>query len=103
MLAIFILLQLADVWTTHEVLKRGGVEDQPFMRRLMELFGDAKTAMVIGKLLMLAGLWYAIVTDQMPDSWLAGFCALYAVVVWSNYEIMRGRASLIERLRARLR
>lgn len=95
LLILFTLLQLADVWTTLEVLKRGGREANPIVRYFIEHYG-AKEALIglkVALAVFLAAVW-PHVTWQL----LAGLNVFFALVVWSNYEVMRGRPSFVERL-----
>jgi hypothetical protein len=81
-LAVFVLLQIADVWTTHKALKMGKREANPFLARLFKYFNPVKV-MVLVKSVAVVLLWVAdipIVT--------AAACALYVAVVINNYKVI---------------
>jgi len=81
-LAIYVALQVADVWTTHKALQMGKREANPFLARLFEYFNPVKV-MVLVKSFAVALLWVAdipIVT--------AAACALYVAVVINNYKVI---------------
>lgn len=84
---VFIILQVADVWTTTQALKRGATEANPVIAWVMARTGKAwpvvKLALAVGGayLLWLDGLLWAI--------WL--LCGLYAIVVYSNWQILKDR------------
>jgi hypothetical protein len=79
LLILFVLLQIADIYTTHTVLKQGGRELNPV---LASLFTKANpiVVMVTLKLLAVWALWYV-------NMWglTAASCAVYAWVVISNW------------------
>lgn len=75
---IFVCLQVADAATTLKVLSQGGRELNPFMKKLMDLFGPApalfgfKAAICVG------------VYAYLQVNLLIGFCAFYVAVVVHN-------------------
>ena len=76
------LLQVGDVYTTHLVLSKGGTEQNPAMRWVLDRFGFG--GLVLVKVVMLAVIIYAVLDNQMPLWFLLGLCAMYAgVVVWN--------------------
>jgi len=79
LLALFCLLQAADVYTTLTVLKQGGRELNPVLAKLFAKF-DPLTAMVSVKLVGVWALWYV-------NSWMLTLaaCCVYAYVVNRNY------------------
>ena len=86
LLALFCLLQAADVYTTLTVLKQGGRELNPVLAKLFAKF-DPLAVMVGIKLAGVWALWYVNLW------WLTlAACCVYAFVVNQNYGVMtRGR------------
>jgi hypothetical protein len=86
LLALFCLLQAADVYTTLTVLKQGGRELNPVLAKLFER-ADPLAVMVAVKLVGVWALWYVNLW------WLTlAACCVYAYVVNQNYGVMtRGR------------
>ena len=86
LLALFCLLQAADVYTTLTVLKQGGRELNPILAKLFTRF-DPLAVMVGIKLAGVWALWYVNLW------WLTlAACCVYAYVVNQNYGVMtRGR------------
>ena len=86
LLALFCLLQAADVYTTLTVLKQGGRELNPVLAKLFEK-ADPLAVMVGIKLAGVWALWYVNLW------WLTlAACCVYAYVVNQNYGVMtRGR------------
>lgn len=86
LLALFCLLQAADVYTTLTVLKQGGRELNPILAKLFTRF-DPLAVMVGIKLAGVWALWYVNLW------WLTlAACCVYAYVVNRNYwEMTRGR------------
>ena len=86
LLALFCLLQAADVYTTLTVLKQGGRELNPVLAKLFTRF-DPLAVMVGIKLAGVWALWYVNLW------WLTlAACCVYAYVVNQNYGVMtRGR------------
>lgn len=98
LLIAFALLQLADAYTTSRILKAGGVETNKLMRRLMEQIGVTE-ALVLTKTLAIVIVVMAFAAGHLPVWVLAALCAFYVLVVLNNVLVMRGRPSLIERLK----
>ena len=86
LLALFCLLQAADVYTTLTVLKQGGRELNPVLAKLCAKF-DPLAVMVGIKLAGVWALWYVNLW------WLTlAACCVYAYVVNQNFGVMtRGR------------
>ena len=86
LLALFCLLQAANVYTTLTVLKQGGRELNPVLSKLFAKF-DPLAVMVGIKLAGVWALWYVNLW------WLTlAACCVYAYVVNQNYGVMtRGR------------
>jgi hypothetical protein len=83
-LIVFVLLNAADIYTTHTVLKQGGRELNPVLAKLFEQF-DPIVVMVTLKLAAVWALWYVDVY------WITALaCAVYLYVVVNNwYEIKK--------------
>ena len=83
-LIVFVLLNAADIYTTHAVLKQGGRELNPVLAKLFEQF-DPIVVMVTLKLAAVWALWYLNVY------WVTALaCAVYLYVVVNNwYEIKK--------------
>lgn len=82
-LIIFILLQIADIWTTLRALELGAREMNPLLNWLFQRF-DALPVMVIVKLIGLWVLWYV-------DAYLLTMacCVVYLWVVLNNWKVIR--------------
>ena len=83
-LALFVLLQIGDVWTTLTALKMGAREANPFLAKLFQHF-DPLGVMVVTKVFATWALWYA-------DMWMItmALCAFYLWVVLNNWKVIRG-------------
>ena len=78
-LIVFVLLNAADIYTTHRVLKQGGRELNPVLAKLFEK-ADPLVVMVTLKLAAVWALWYVNVY------WITALaCAVYLYVVVNNY------------------
>lgn len=84
-LAVMILLQIVDAWTTYDALRAGGYEANPIMRSLMEKIG-LREALWVAKLLFLAYLVFLPITDA-TQQWLA--IAVYVGVAINNFRTLR--------------
>ena len=82
-LIVFVLLNAADIYTTHTVLKQGGRELNPVLAKLFEQF-DPIVVMVTLKLLAVWALWYV----NMWGLTLAA-CVVYVWVVANNWREIR--------------
>jgi hypothetical protein len=82
-LIVFVLLNAADIYTTHTVLKQGGRELNPVLAKLFEKF-DPIVVMVSLKLAAVWALWYLNVY------WVTALaCAVYLYVVVNNWYEMK--------------
>jgi hypothetical protein len=83
-LIVFVLLNAADIYTTHTVLKQGGRELNPVLAKLFEK-ADPIVVMVTLKVAAVWALWYVDVY------WITALaCAVYLYVVVNNwYEIKK--------------
>ena len=84
-LILFMLLQIADIWTTDKALKLGKREANPLLNWLFQRF-DPVGVMVIMKVAAAWLLWYA-------DMYLItmALCALYVWVVVNNWRVIEGK------------
>ena len=82
-LAVFVLLQIADVWTTHKALSMGKREANPFLAYLFTRFSPVPT-MVVVKAVAVVALWY---TAFWPLT--AVLCLLYLFVVDNNWRVIQ--------------
>jgi len=82
-LAIYVALQVADVWTTDKALKMGKREANPFLARLFEYFNPVKV-MVLVKSVAVILLWYV-------GFWFltAALCLMYLWVVDNNRRVIQ--------------
>lgn len=84
-LAVMILLQIVDAWTTYDALRAGGYEANPIMRTLFERIG-LREGLWVAKLLFLAYLIFMPITDPLQQ-WLA--IGVYVVVAINNFHTLR--------------
>jgi ABC-type transport system involved in Fe-S cluster assembly fused permease/ATPase subunit len=84
-LIIFILLQIADIWTTLRALELGHREMNPLLNWMFKHV-DPLAAMVLVKVVGLWALWYV-------DLYLLtmAVCAVYVWVVTNNWKVIGGR------------
>lgn len=82
-LIIFILLQIADIWTTLRALELGHREMNPLLNWMFKHV-DPLAAMVLVKVVGLWALWYV-------DLYLLtmAVCAVYVWVVINNWKVIR--------------
>ena len=84
-LAIFIVLQIGDIWTTLTALKTGHREMNPVLAKAFE-YAEPLAVMVVIKLAGVWALWWA---DMY---WLTGLmCAMYLWVVNNNLDVIQER------------
>jgi hypothetical protein len=100
MLYALILLQLADIASTHYALKSGaGTEGNPILRRLFDKFGHEKVLLAIKGAFIAWLLWAAPLLEAAGyGAVLWAIAALYVWVVWNNarviYNATKGRADV---------
>ena len=83
LLAIFALLQIGDVWTTYNVIKENkGHEGNAIMAWLMDKLGVLPTFIVM-KVSALVAVYF------LPWQAILVLDAIYAYVVFQNYQILR--------------
>ena len=83
-LILFMLLQIADIWTTDKALALGKREANPLLNWLFQRF-DPVGVMVVMKVAAAWLLWYADLYFVT-----AGVCALYVWVVLNNWNVIKG-------------
>ena len=84
-LAIFVVLQVLDIWTTLVALKRGHREMNPVLAKAFE-YAEPLVVMVVIKL---AGVWALWWVDMY---WLTGLmCAMYLWVVNNNLDVIQSK------------
>ena len=84
-LILFMLLQIADIWTTDKALALGKREANPLLNWLFQRF-DHIGVMVVMKVAAAWLLWYADIYFVT-----AGVCALYVWVVINNWKVIEGK------------
>jgi len=82
-LILFILLNVADIWTTLRALELGKREVNPFLAWMFKRF-DPLGVMVITKVLAVYFLWLADIYFIT-----AAACALYVWVVLNNWDVIQ--------------
>lgn len=83
---VFLLMQLADIWTTVRVLDAGGKELNPVIRYLMRKLGDGW--MLVKVLLAFAAA--LIVQHEIGNIGVYAISALYfGVVVYNHFQLRR--------------
>jgi hypothetical protein len=81
-LAIFIVLQIGDIWSTLTALKLGGREVNPVLAKAFN-HADPFAVMVVIKLAGVWALWY------LDNYWITGLlCAVYLYVVDRNLGVI---------------
>ena len=82
---LFVLLQVADIWTTHKALGLGKREANLLLAKLFTRFPPVPT-MIVMKVPAVVLLWYA---DLF---WVtAACCVLYGAVVYNNWNVIEGK------------
>ena len=81
---LFLLLQIADIWTTDKALKMGKREANPLLNWLFQRL-DPVGVMVSMKVAATWLLWYADIYFVT-----AACCALYVWVVINNWKVIEG-------------
>lgn len=86
MLSFLTLMQVWDLYTTTDALKRGyGKETNPLLKRLLKAADEDTTfwRLFYVKLVVLVALWFT----QPGAAWLAGIVVLYAYVLVNNTKL----------------
>lgn len=91
-LAVFVLLQLLDAWSTHRALAAGGQEANPIARFFMGWLGVVPGLLVLKALV---GVWLWLLLPHLPAGqvlWvLWAVNAIYIVVVVNNIFVALGK------------
>lgn len=81
--ALLILLNIGDWWTTRKVLKQGGRELNPIIRKVIAWLGI--DGMLAFKLVIITGCGWALTEGGSLGLYgLVGLCAYYGWIVWHN-------------------
>ena len=90
LLALIIILQLLDAWTTFRVLEQGGREMNPLLAWAMSGIG-VTLALVIAKGTAIAAfiIAYLLAPATVFMVMAAGIAVVYAWVVWHNWGQLR--------------
>jgi len=85
LLGILIVLQIADYWTTMQVLQQGGHENNPVVTWLMQRLG-VTVGLALGKVFAagVAVMIYYLGGDYAAIM-LGAVCVFYAWIVMQNY------------------
>lgn len=83
-LALLAALQVADILTTHLILKRGGVERNVLLAGLFEEFGALPT-MIVTKAALVALAWNYL--PPYPFA-IAAICVFYVGIVVNNLHVL---------------
>ena len=83
--AVFLVLQLLDVWTTTKGLKLGATEANPAIKWVMDKVG--KLWPVVKLALSLIGGYMMFYAGLLWFIWL--LCLVMAWVVWNNYKVIK--------------
>jgi len=87
---LFAILQVLDIYSTHEALKTPGVyEANPIMRYLFNIFGPLP-AMIVAKTIALAVIAYFLILPSITLHVIVGFILVvgifaYAYIVDKNF------------------
>ena len=90
LLAYFALLNIADGWTTYQVLRFGGRELNPVLAKLMSKLGVYWTLVAVKVGIVLLVWWASL--HGMDYRLLAAIDIGYTVLVASNYRQLRKQA-----------
>ena len=82
-LVIYIALQVVDIWSTDQVLARGGREVNPVLAKLFTRFPPVP-AMIVTKIPAVVLLWWA---DMFLTTILC--CLIYLWVVINNLTVLK--------------
>ncbi len=88
LLAVIILLQIGDAWTTYKAISSGkGKEANPLMADIMLHYGFE--GMYVVKLL--GCLFFVFVYHHFGQLFLVPPIAYYVWIVFNNYRVIRGK------------
>jgi hypothetical protein len=87
MIYLLIALQLADLATTHYVLRKGiGTEANPLLKRLFDKFGHERVLLITKAAFI---VWLLLLQGFIPDAVLWLLVAFYVWVVVNNLRVIR--------------
>ncbi len=84
-LALF-AVQIADVWTTNQILARGGRELNPIMKWIMDKTGDQWSVVKVAAALIVAAFLWA--DGNISAVWI--ITVITGLVALNNYRVLRG-------------
>jgi len=87
MLVIFVLLQIGDFLTTYFAIEKGGVESNPFVKKVIDKFGYGGLAVV--KLLPIVTVLGVNQFMAIPVALLFVFNIFYTYIVINNLNVIR--------------
>lgn len=82
-LALFVVLNILDIWTTHKALKLGKREANPLLNWLFKRFKPVPI-MIAAKIPGIVGLWFLD-----THIFTVACCAFYVFVVVNNFAVIR--------------
>ena len=86
-IAVFIALQIVDVWLTLEVIKRGGRELNPVVAWIMSKTGN-EAGLIVTKLVYVGVVF--LVVPWLTVGVLWAICAAYAgLAVWNALQLRK--------------
>ena len=87
LLVVLIALQVADIATTHYVLKTGiGTEANPVLNKLFQKFGHEPVLLTTKG----AFIVFLLVVQHLIPVWaLGGMVAFYLWVIWNNVRVIQ--------------
>lgn len=85
---LFVLLNMADVWTTNHALAQGaGIEGNPLMAHVQALAGVWWPVPKMMAAAAIAYLW-AVAPIRFMTGALGVVCAVMAFIVWHNWTLI---------------
>jgi hypothetical protein len=90
LLILFVLIQLADIWTTHRGFELGGKEAMLLPRFLFDRLGFWPTTLLVKGLAIALAVGVTMLSRQ---AWIfTGILSLGGLyVLWSNWRFIRSR------------
>lgn len=82
----FATAQVLDCYTTYHILKRGGAELNPVMRKLMEWWGVLPTLLSV-KIPLTVLVFIAVLNYYIWEA-LVVINILYGIVLWNNFSVL---------------
>lgn len=93
---LIVLLNIADVYTTNRILRRGGSERNPLMAKVFSLIGVLPGLLLVKAAIVLA-LWWAFIHQGLQGPFFIGLlvliCAVYVWVVAHNLREIRKQSA----------